>query len=219
MPWHREETEMFKKTALLTLIGITSVLTAASAHAFTIQSGDYKMTIDGYANFSTYAADCTGACHVPCRKHPYSGKVSVVVVVVVVVLSVRFLPGTSSSSRHPLVLVLVLVILFVFFLFLILILAFSCLGLVSVSVFVFVFVFVLARLAFRHLLLAFLSFGRLFLVVVGRVRQLVATGHAAARGAPRHVVVAVESVAVVAAMHAVVAICSCARFAPLARQR
>lgn len=52
---------MFKKTALLTLVCIAAALTAASAHAFTIQSGDYKMTIDGYANFSTYSADCTGA--------------------------------------------------------------------------------------------------------------------------------------------------------------
>ena len=52
---------MFKKTALLALACMASALTAASAHAFTIQSGDYKMTIDGYANFSTYSADCTGA--------------------------------------------------------------------------------------------------------------------------------------------------------------
>lgn len=54
---------MLKKTVLVTLACLASALTTSSAHAFTIQSGDYKMTIDGYANFSTYSADCSGAAN------------------------------------------------------------------------------------------------------------------------------------------------------------
>lgn len=56
---------MFKKTAISTLICAAMALSAASAQAFTIQSGDYKMTIDGYANISRYGSSCgtAAACN------------------------------------------------------------------------------------------------------------------------------------------------------------